>query len=202
MIHLSKGNHKLDKGIINFSLPPIITRPGANQCKNYCYAMKSWKQYPGVRYAWTENLEETKKDDFIINMCKEIKRIRKLTAFRLHTSGDFYSQFYFEKWCCICNTFPKYIFYAYTKNFKLDLKNKPDNLILIASDDNNLFTDQELIQKGFNGRAVTIDKTNSKNIQGFTCPYPQISCGDSSINKCDYCFNRNIPFKNVLFKMH
>jgi len=60
----------------------------------------------------------------------------KAKAVRIHMSGDFYSQKYFDLWLQICKDNPKVEFWAYTKSVNYWVKRLdeiPDNLILTAS---------------------------------------------------------------------
>jgi hypothetical protein len=60
----------------------------------------------------------------------------KAKHIRIHMSGDFYSQAYFDMWLVICSFHPKVEFWAYTKslNFWVNRLNSiPENLILTAS---------------------------------------------------------------------
>ncbi len=57
-------------------------------------------------------------------------------AVRIHMSGDFYSQDYFDMWLEICKENPDVEFWAYTKSLVYwvrRLDSIPDNLILTAS---------------------------------------------------------------------
>ena len=61
---------------------------------------------------------------------------KNATAVRIHMSGDFYSQEYFDMWLKICESNPNVEFWAYTKsvNYWVNrLNNIPDNLTLTAS---------------------------------------------------------------------
>lgn len=132
MLHLSKGNKKLvstsDCRFIIWSIVPIITCPFATElCKHFCYANSSWKQYPNVRNAWSENLAESKSKYFANNMICELEKMLSLPSYksakriviRIHESGDFYSQDYADKWLEIARHFEgskKVHFMAYTKS--------------------------------------------------------------------------------------
>jgi hypothetical protein len=55
---------------------------------------------------------------------------------RLHVSGDFFSQMYFDAWMIVAKTFSKRIFYGYTKSLLYWIKRRfeiPRNMILVAS---------------------------------------------------------------------
>ena len=79
---------------------------------------------------------------------------KKAKAVRIHMSGDFYSQKYFDMWLQICEDNPEIEFWAYTKSliYWVNRLNKiPNNLVLTAS-------------RG--GRSDDlIDKHNLKNVE-------------------------------------
>ncbi len=120
---IARGNRKQISSVGLFSLPPIITCPGAGVCKNYCYAKKEYTRYKNVGTAWRRNLAESKKSTFVNDVVGWL-RIHSDTvkAFRMHESGDFYSQPYVEKWAQIAEASPHIHFYTYTKSLALDLK--------------------------------------------------------------------------------
>jgi len=60
----------------------------------------------------------------------------KAQAVRIHMSGDFYSQAYFDMWLAICRDNPSVEFWAYTKSLTYWVKRIdeiPSNLVLTAS---------------------------------------------------------------------
>jgi hypothetical protein len=61
---------------------------------------------------------------------------RKTKAVRIHVSGDFFNQDYFDAWLLAAQNFPDTKFYAYTKSLNLwvaRLNMLPPNFTLIAS---------------------------------------------------------------------
>ena len=55
---------------------------------------------------------------------------------RIHVSGDFYSQVYFDAWLRMAKMYPNVLFYAYTKSLKYWLNRMdsiPHNFVLTAS---------------------------------------------------------------------
>ena len=61
---------------------------------------------------------------------------KKAKAVRIHMSGDFYSQEYFDTWLRICEENPTVEFWAYTKSLTYwvnRLNDIPENLVLTAS---------------------------------------------------------------------
>jgi hypothetical protein len=100
-----------------------------NKSKAYrCYSAMQ-ERFPAVReHRW-------KNFDFLRKGGKPIIPT-KAKAIRIHMSGDFYSQDYFDMWLQICLENPEVEFWAYTKSLNYwvnRLHNTPNNLILTAS---------------------------------------------------------------------
>jgi hypothetical protein len=149
-ISLSKGNAKLVKTsgevyrVIGFGIPAdhnftdssgesVNTCPGATACRSVCYAKQGRYLMPNVMQARQDNLAASLEDSFVPNMIQALTKARSYNVVRIHDSGDFYSQSYFNKWVAIAAALPDRIFYAYTKNHTLNMANKPDNLRIIRS---------------------------------------------------------------------
>lgn len=147
MVHLSNGNSKLVKTsgetvkVIGFGLPADVsfgdgknTCPGALACRAVCFAKQGTYRFPAVKASRMANLDATMGDGFVADMITALKRRRSFNTIRIHDSGDFYSQEYYNAWCEIARAFPDRIFYAYTKSLNLDLwSGKPDNLRITQS---------------------------------------------------------------------
>lgn len=129
-IHLSEGNIKSkgtdDVMFLTWSLPSKITCPYATEmCKKRCFAKKN-ETFKSVRFSREKNFEETKKDSFVKDMIDHLeyhlsrpKAKDKKIFVRIHTSGDFYSYEYFNKWYEVATHFKgneKILFQAYTKS--------------------------------------------------------------------------------------
>ena len=155
-LSFAKGNAKLKNDTAIFSLPAGWTCPGAAMClsksnritgkitdgKNCsfrCYAASSECLFPNIRKSRWANFEKLKKAKSIeamedlINLSLPRKGIKLC---RIHASGDFFSQEYFDAWILVAARNPKIIFYTYTKalNFWLARKDSiPNNMKLVAS---------------------------------------------------------------------
>jgi len=143
----TKGNEKLQKdnggvyNIIGFGIPAdydmgngMNTCPGALACRAVCYAKQGRYAMPNVVNARMHNLEMSLQPDFVENVVRDLDRMRKVNTVRIHDSGDFYNQEYYNKWCLIAKTLPHITFYAYTKTVNMDLfTDKPDNLQITQS---------------------------------------------------------------------
>lgn len=145
-ITVSTGNKKLKSTekvrFLIWNLPAKKTCPFATEhCKAKCYAVKAERMYPDCLPCRERNLKSSLSDSFVDDMKKLIsrrirhpvyKRAEKI-YFRIHESGDFYSQSYFDKWVDIATAFPGVTFLAYTKSLKFVLnskKTRPANLII------------------------------------------------------------------------
>ena len=132
-------------GIVHeWNLPTGYSCPFANEClvkvdretgkfenksnAYRCYAASS-ERFPAVRQHRWQNY------DFVRS--GGVPQLPKnCNAVRIHASGDFYSQSYFDMWLEVCRQNPNVEFWAYTKSLnywvaRLDVI--PSNLVLTAS---------------------------------------------------------------------
>ncbi len=130
-IHLSEGNIKsrnTDEVLfLTWSLPSRECCPYSTEmCRKKCFAKKN-ESFKTVRDSRHRNLEESKKDTFVRDMINHLtyqlqrpKAKDKLMIVRIHTSGDFYSLEYLDKWIEISNFFKdKILFQSYTKSMPI-----------------------------------------------------------------------------------
>lgn len=131
--YVSPGNMKMS--CPTFSLPARQTCPGCTaMCAAKCYARKAEQAYPTVLPCRKDNFQQTKAGRFVSLMIPIVeKKAAGVGLFRIHESGDFYSQAYLGKWFEICRALPHIRFLAFTKSFHLDFADKPDNLQIVAS---------------------------------------------------------------------
>jgi len=127
-----------------FNLPAGHSCPYAKDCKIMvdketgkfkilgkkfrCYAAGS-ERFPAVRNMRWNNFESMKNGEKIIIP-------KEATHIRIHASGDFYSQEYFDKWLKVCRENPEVKFWAFTKSIQFwvnRLNDIPENFILQAS---------------------------------------------------------------------
>jgi len=130
-----------------------------------CYAASAEVAYPNVRKARWRNYDllRTFKGD-VNGMAKLIvnslaffeKKNPQIKLFRIHESGDFWSQEYFDAWIKAAQARPDILFYAYTKALPLWAARKgeiPSNLRLIASEGG---THDDLIDKEQFRKAIIV----------------------------------------------
>ena len=146
----TNGNEKLNKdnggtyNIIGFGIPADYdfllngemanTCPGALACRGVCYAKQGRYAMSNVVNARKHNLDLSQNQYFVDWVVSDLQRMRKVNTVRIHDSGDFYNQEYYDKWCAIATMLPHITFYAYTKTVNMDLwTHKPDNLKITQS---------------------------------------------------------------------
>lgn len=152
-IRFQSGNKKLaaDDAIafIIFSLPAVLTCPGATvECMRNCYARRD-ERFTSVRGSRIINYLISKRNDFETILENAIRNqiytkrgdLRKRyqgkeIVFRIHESGDFYSDKYMLAWFHVAAKFPEITFFTYTKSFKMYercMSERPDNFEVRAS---------------------------------------------------------------------
>lgn len=134
-LKFGKGNAKLSKEIHTFSLPAGHSCPFAHSCEAKadrktgkitdgkhqtfrCFAASQEALYPTVRNSRWHNFD-------ILRKLKTKEAMRdvinsslpsKAKTIRVHVSGDFFSQNYFDAWMDVASLNPDKKFYAYTKS--------------------------------------------------------------------------------------
>jgi hypothetical protein len=156
-LKFGKGNAKLDKAIFTFSLPAGWTCPGARECKSKvhvdsddkrtlkdgqhtvfrCFAASQEVLYTNTYKARQHNLECLKgltAQEMFNVIYDDLPAKADFT--RVHVSGDFFSQDYFDAWLAVAISNSIRTFYAYTKSLNYWVKRMeivPDNFVLTAS---------------------------------------------------------------------
>jgi len=154
LLSFGQGNAKLDKSIATFSIPAGHTCPAALECRAFadrhsghitdghqqqfrCYAATQEAAFRSLREARWRNFEllrAARTQGAMANLiARSLPRAEKI---RIHASGDFYSQEYFDAWMDVAAEHPELVFYAYTKalNFWVARRSEiPDNVELVAS---------------------------------------------------------------------
>jgi hypothetical protein len=157
MIKLSfgMGNAKLGKETAIFSLPAGHACPAALLCQSRadkvtgkikdglrtvfrCYAASAENLFSNVRKSRWNNFEalQGKSVDEMASLLNASLPKRNTKLCRIHSSGDFFSQAYFDAWVKVARLNPEIIFYGYTKMVPFLVKRKfelPSNFRFVAS---------------------------------------------------------------------
>ena len=118
---ISMGNTKIGR-VMNVSLPPILTCANCSECRKYCYDVKACLQYPEtVIDARIRNLVILLKDrdGYFDRIREKLARRRKNLFFRWHVAGDIIDIDYFDRMVKLAKEFPAFVFWTYTKNYKV-----------------------------------------------------------------------------------
>jgi len=149
-------NSKLPADTAAFSLPAGYTCPGACDCLAWfdrdrmkivdgpkaqyrCFAASMEAAFSTVRKAVDNNLallKQAKTEAGMASLIDMSLPARRFSAIRVHADGDFFSQAYFLAWMRVARENPQRVFYAYTKNLPVWVRNRdkvPDNFVLTAS---------------------------------------------------------------------
>ena len=186
---IQSGNSKLKKArMLMFNLP--ATKQVCGKICKGCYAIKEQKRFPAVLIAREGRYEEAVKPDFVTKIQAELDRKRKRPKyFRVHASGEFFSQDYVDDWQRIAEANSDIIFYAYTKRcgeYDFSGLKGLDNFILIDS--------LQYRQLNYG----TLDKA-PKGV--FICPEQrgaEVSCGVD----CNYCMTKTAQASAPFFIQH
>lgn len=199
------GNKKLVNNenvrFMIWNLPAVVTCPYRTaMCEKSCYARKAERVYPQVLPSRLENLEDSKKESFAAYMIRTIEYYLakksfngKKVYFRIHESGDFYNQEYFNKWMEIIRYFendPRIVFEAYTKSIRYaiaagyGISDFPSNFIVRASVwDDTKVEELELIER-YNFPIYTAFP--AQDFEQLAQGYTECTCEDCA--KCGKCY--------------
>jgi len=99
-------NKMIHSSIPVWNLPVIKTCPGKTAaCVRYCYALSTDKTRPGALRSRERNLRYSLRKDFVARANTWLK-IHNPSYVRVHESGDFYGESYFQKWLRIAQLNP------------------------------------------------------------------------------------------------
>ena len=117
---ISTGNRKIGR-VMNVSLMPIRTCANCKECKHLCYDIKACLQYKNVIDARIRNtvIMNRNMEEYFARIRAAIARKRTNKYFRWHVAGDMVNGKYFENMVAIAKDFPEWIFWTYTKNYKV-----------------------------------------------------------------------------------
>jgi len=100
----------------------------------FCYAAKN-ERFPSVRDMRWKNYDAIRNTKDIASLIND-SIPTSASRIRIHGSGDFFNQKYFDAWLKVCKKHEDILFWAFTKSVRLWVKRLdeiPGNLILQAS---------------------------------------------------------------------
>lgn len=133
---IQRGNSKLAAAKMYMFNLPAGKEVCSMQCPN-CYAFREQTRWTNVKKGRNLRLLASKSLMFAKDVINSLSRLKtKPTFFRVHASGEFYSQEYINNWVTIAEKFPSITFYAYTKrlnHFDFSALKALKNFIVINS---------------------------------------------------------------------
>ena len=153
-----------------------------------CYAIREQQRFPSILSARDRRLTASKHPAFATRIINEISKLRTFPPyFRIHASGEFYSQTYVDAWQAIVEAFPSITFYTYTKrlsDFDFSKLASLTNFILINS---------------LHFGKLNYGKLEEAPSDAFICPsHLGATCGQS----CTYCQTKVAQSNSVWFVKH
>lgn len=155
LLKFQSGNAKLGKNIVTFSILAGWSCPFANDCLSKvnlktgkiedgpntqfrCFSASAEALYPATFKARKHNFDLLKaaktKEEMTKLLIASLPANAKIV--RIHVSGDFFNQAYFDAWMNVAKIKPNVLFYAYTKSMPYWIARKneiPANMKLTAS---------------------------------------------------------------------
>ena len=212
----TRGNAKLkntDKvHFLIWNLPSQTTCPYATDlCKKSCYAKRA-ERYPSCKNSRQQNYYDSLEYDFTLNMIYTIELLINSNAikgkkiyFRIHESGDFYNQEYFDKWLKVITYFEGYenlTFLAYTKSIPFLIgstyaKNHfPTNFVIRSS----IWSDtrEDLFNLTFKYNLPIF--TALPNFEDYNHGKKFVECPGVNCGTCLKCYSWN--YKDIAVKIH
>jgi len=190
---ISNSNSKLGQFVYHFSISVKSCAYATPHCDKYCYA-KRGKMNVHQNSTYANNYEASKQDNFVEKMINLIYPLSMdLKYFRIHTSGDFYSQKYFDKWVQIASNFPQMKFLAYTRNHMIDTNQRPSNLQLLFSCDESTKRLNPTIP-----RVARVIYNPKEEVKHLGVALDGVYC-DSKCVSCRYCWDD--PPNNINFAL-
>lgn len=203
-------------------LKKLVDGEEVDSKNSLCYMDKFVRVRPSVRKALvhnTELLRPMNKAELIKLLSEAVDEFLRLNDgldpfFRLHYSGDFYSDTYAEAWVEVVNKYPDVTFWAYTRSFKYiryfaDIKNITIYLSADPVNQREAFIIYEKYKKSPNVGISWMGNNppDSKKYRWVVCPEISGKLKNTedkgACAKCRLCINNyHDKVKNVQFQLH
>ena len=194
---------------------PQFSCPSATLACKDCYAMKKRHMFQNVQNALAQNwllIKQLHKKRNTKRAVKELLNIipKKAKIFRIHESGDWFSQWYINAWAEVVKQRPHTSFWFYTRSFKFNYSKltRLHNLTMWASTDNyNLKEAKKFVKrykKSGTKHAYGPWEHNKRIPMGsFKCPATSKKMPTlGACEKCMLCVVKKRVNKNVVFLKH
>jgi hypothetical protein len=194
----------------NFSCGNNVT----DACKN-CYAMKNRHHFPNVQKVLASNWVAMKKFNRYNAHRQAVNSILQIIPknakiFRIHESGEMFSQWYLNIWTKVIRSRRDVKFWAYTRNFHLNYQyilRQPNFNLLASTDKYNIKEAEKFIKRYISGSIKKaygpVENEHEVDKDTFVCPATNGRLnGDGACERCMLCVVKNRTNKNVAFIKH
>lgn len=204
----SKISNKKNNG---FSLPPSkqFSCPGETTACAKCYAKKGNFVFANTKRLQQDNWEVVNTEENIPAKLSNIMP-KNSNIYRIHISGDFFSQEYVDMWADVIKAKPHTRFWAYTRSFHLNftkLTRLPNFTLWASADEYNLKEAKQFVRR-FRKSGTKLaygpwDKEKEIPDNSFICPATSGKIEASgACEKCMLCVVKKRTNKNVVFIKH
>lgn len=169
-------------------------------CELACFAKKAEIQYgEHITDSRSANFKISQSKHFVKLINSQIKGFRMPPeAIRIHEAGDFYNQEYLDKWKLIAYQNPVIIFWAYTRSYMLDFKERSKNFVVFYSIDTST---KHSAPEGVDNVADMCDGELFADLESKFCWRWNLNKG-GSCRECNYCYDGKDEKKHVTFFKH
>ena len=193
---IQRGNAKLiSQHMFNITTSEAVC---GRICKG-CYSAREQVRHPSALAVRDKRYEISLSSDFVSAMNVELKLLSSTEhkVLRLHSSGEFYSVEYINKWMQIFKANPEWTFYTFTKRFA----DFPTELKALDNLPNVYITDSLFAGTiNYNKTGVVINPDTGVPLVVCPATLSKIGC-DPDI--CKYCYSDNgSSIHGVAFKAH
>jgi hypothetical protein len=115
----TRGNSKLP--FVSFSVLPLVSCPGAGDCKRWCYSLKAWR-YPAAFFRQLQNLILLFSKEGLEHIIQAWNKIEKGAQVRLYVDGDVHNLETLAFWFGLCYSRPDLSVYGYSKSWGVFLR--------------------------------------------------------------------------------
>lgn len=115
----TKGNSKLP--FVSFSVLPLVSCPGAGDCKRWCYSLKAWR-YPAAFFRQLQNLILLFSEQGRATITRAFLSLAHAVTVRLYVDGDIHNLETLAFWFRLCSDRPDLSVYGYSKSWGVFLR--------------------------------------------------------------------------------
>jgi len=190
-LYVNKNGNSKTGFVPDLSFTPIVMCLDHKFCRLICYARNSERMFLDTRVRWACNTWLMKYD--LKSAEKQFKtwlKKHRPALFRLHVSGDFFSQAYVDMIARIASQFINTLFLGFTKSSDLDYTAMGSNVSIVHSIMGNTKDKDSLIAlyKANDQAVAYADSSLPDNLENYTVCPSQVTNKAITCGTCDICW--------------